>query len=129
MKNAVKRHSGFLASGCCESQRTRIKENFILHRLAPQLIAFFYCQISWLLYVMNPEWSYRLNVDFETHAEHEYMLFAWEHPELEQMPFKSAFRKDYGNFATMAGVIRQIGYDERVHKHDSMAKLGMARFA
>jgi hypothetical protein len=109
--------------------RNQVKENFLLYRVAPQIIAFFYYQISWLLYVMKPEWSYRLNVDFETHAEHEYMLFAREHPELEQVPFQSAFKKDYGNFATMADVIRQIGYDERVHKNDSMAKLGMARFA
>ena len=109
--------------------RNRVKENFLLHRLAPQIIAFFYYQVSWLLYVIKPEWSYRLNVDFETHAEHEYMLFAREHPELEQVPFESAFREDYGNFATMADVIRQIGYDERVHKNESMAKLGMARFA
>lgn len=109
--------------------RTRIKERFLLHRLAPQIIAFFYYQVSWLLYVIKPEWSYRLNVDFETHAEHEYMLFARERPELEQMPFESAFKKDYGDFATMADVIRQIGYDERVHKNDSMDKLGMARFA
>jgi len=29
----------------------------------------------------------------------------------------------------MADVIRQIGYDERVHKQDSMQKLGMPRFA
>lgn len=108
--------------------RRGVKESFVLHRLLPQLIAFVYYQISWLLYVMNPEWSYRLNVDFETHAEHEYMLFACEHPELEQEPFVSAFKKDYGNFATMADVIRQIGYDERVHKHESMAKFGIARF-
>ena len=109
--------------------RNRVTEYFLLHRLAPQVVAFFYYQISWLLYVMKPEWSYRLNVDFETHAEREYMLFAREHPELEQMPFESVFKKDYGDFATMADVIRQIGYDERVHKHESMAKLGMARFA
>ena len=109
--------------------RHRVTEHFLLHRLAPQVLAVFYYQISWLLYVMKPEWSYRLNVDFETHAEHEYMLFAREHPELEQMPFESAFKKDYGDFATMADVIRQIGYDERVHKNESMAKLGMARFA
>ncbi len=109
--------------------RRRIPERFLLHRLMPQVIAFFYYQISWLLYLLKPEWSYRLNIDFEAHAEHEYMSFAREHPELEQMPFESAFKKDYGNFATMADVVRQIGYDERVHKNDSMAKLGMARFA
>ncbi len=107
----------------------KVKESFLLHRLAPQIIAFFYYQISWLLYVIKPEWSYRLNVDFETHAEHEYMLFAQEQPELERIPFDSAFKKDYGNFAAMADVIRQIGYDERVHKHESITKLGMARFA
>lgn len=109
--------------------RRRIAENFVLHRLMPQVIAFFYYQISWLLYVLKPEWSYRLNVDFETHAEHEYMSFAREHPELEQMPFDSAFKKDYGYFATMADVVRQIGYDERVHKEDSMRTIGMARFS
>lgn len=109
--------------------RRRIREGFVRHRLMPQVIAFVYYQISWLLYVIKPEWIYRLNVDFETHAEHEYMRFAQEHPELEQMPFESVFKKDYGDFRTMADVIRQIGYDERVHKNESMAKLGMARFA
>jgi hypothetical protein len=109
--------------------RWKIKENFILHRLIPQVIAFFYYQISWLMYVMKPKWSYRLNVDFETHAEREYMRFAREHPELEHIPFESAFKKDYGNFGTMADVIRQIGYDERIHKLESLHKLGMARFA
>ncbi len=108
--------------------RRNIREAFVRHRLMPQVIAFVYYQISWLLYVVKPEWSYRLNVDFEAHAEHEYMLFAQEHPELEQVPFESAFKKDYGDFATMADVVRQIAYDERVHKNGSMAKLGMARF-
>jgi ubiquinol oxidase len=109
--------------------RQKIHEGFVRHRLIPQIIAFFYYQISWLLYVVKPEWSYRLNVDFEAHAEHEYMLFVREHSELEQMPFESLFKKDYGDFRTMADVIRQIGYDEQVHKNESMAKLGMARFA
>ncbi len=109
--------------------RRKIPEMFVLHRLAPQVIAFFYYQISWLLYVIKPAWSYRLNVEFEDHAEREYMLFAQEHPELESEPFESAFKKDYGDFATMADVIRQIGCDERMHKEASMMKMGMARFA
>lgn len=108
--------------------RNRITESFLLHRLVPQVIAFLYYQLSWLLYVMKPQWSYRLNVDFETHAEREYMLFAHEHPELGQVPFQSHFKKDYGNFETMADVIRQIGYDERTYKLESMHKLSLARF-
>jgi hypothetical protein len=109
--------------------RHRIREGFLRYRLMPQLIAFVYYHVSWLLYVLKPEWSYRLNYEFETHAEHEYMLFVREHPEFEREPFVSAFRKDYGDFPTWADTLRQIGYDERVHKEESMAKLGMARFA
>jgi hypothetical protein len=45
----------------------------------PQVIAFAYYQQSWLLSVIRPKWSYRLNADFEDHAEHEYMLFVDEH--------------------------------------------------
>jgi hypothetical protein len=81
--------------------RHKITESFIRHRLMPQVIAFVYYQVSWLLYVMRPEWSYRLNVDFENHAEQEYMLFAYEHPELDQIPFQSAFKKHYGDFPTL----------------------------
>jgi hypothetical protein len=43
------------------------------------VIAFAYYQQSWLLYVIRPKWSYRLNADFEDHAEHQYMLFVDEH--------------------------------------------------
>jgi len=92
-------------------------------------VAFFYYHISWLLYVIKPSWSYHLNVEFEDHAEREYMLFAKEHPELEAEPFESDFKKDYGDFPHMADVIRQISYDERMHKEESMMKMGMARFA
>jgi ubiquinol oxidase len=57
-----------------------MREGFLLYRLIPQVIAFFYYQISWLLYVFKPAWSYRLNAAFEDHAEREYMQFVAEHP-------------------------------------------------
>lgn len=109
--------------------RKKIQEGFVRYRLMPQIIAFVYYHISWLLYVMKPEWSYRLNAEFEAHAEYEYMLFAQEHPELDQVPFESCFKNDYGDFSTMGDVVRQIGMDERMHKEESMAKIGAARFA
>ena len=109
--------------------RQQIPEMFFLHRIVPQVIAFFYYQISWLLYVIKSSWSYRLNVEFQDHPEREYMLFAREHPELEAEPFESDFKKDYGDLSMMADVIRQIGYDERMHKEESIMKMGMARFA
>jgi hypothetical protein len=109
--------------------RRGIRESFFWYWLVPQAVAFVYYQIVWLLYVSRPAWSYRLNAEFEDHAEHEYMEFVRERPELEREPFESLFREDYGPFASLADVFRQIGYDERVHKDESLARLERARFA
>ncbi len=106
-----------------------IRENFFLHRLLPQAIAFLYYHISWLLYVIKPSWSYSLNVDLEDHAEHEYMEFVRENPSLESEPFESDFTEDYGRFNSLADLFRQIGYDERVHKCESLARIEQARFS
>lgn len=105
-----------------------IRENFLWHWLIPQIMAFVYYNISWLLYVIRPRWSYMLNVHFEDHAEHEYMEFVAENPSLESEPFESMFVEDYGRFASYADLFRQIGYDERVHKLESLARMGGARF-
>jgi hypothetical protein len=59
-------------------------------RLLPQLLAFGYYQLSWLMYVINPKWSYRLNADFEDHAEHEYAHLVLEHPEWGSSPSRPA---------------------------------------
>jgi hypothetical protein len=71
-----------------------------------------YYQISWLLFVIKPKWSYLLNADFEDHAEHEYMLLVAEHPEWKDIPFRSDFAADYGSFGSLADLFRQIGHDE-----------------
>ena len=84
-----------------------IRENFSQHWLIPQVIAFLYYNISWLLYVIRPKWSYLLNAHFEDHAEHEYMKFVAENPALEQEPFESVFREDYGRFASLADLFRR----------------------
>lgn len=97
--------------------------------LLPQLIAFFYYQVAWLLYVISPAWSYRLNADFEDHAEHEYACLVTEHPEWETTPFTSQFAADYGQFESVADLFRQISHDERVHKLESEARISAARFS
>jgi ubiquinol oxidase len=94
----------------------------------PQLLAFAYYQLSWFLYVVRPGAAYRLNADFEDHAEHEYMAFVAEHPELESLQFRSAFAPDYGAFDSVADCLRQIGHDERVHKEASLLRLRTPRF-
>ena len=104
------------------------REGSIRYWLLPQLVAFAYYQIVWLLYVVRPAAAYRLNAEFEDHAEHEYMEFVRDHPELEREPFDSVLAEDYGRFASQADLFRQIGYDERVHKEESLGWLETPRF-
>jgi ubiquinol oxidase len=106
-----------------------VGENLLLHGFIPQVIALFYYHISWILYVIRPKWSYLLNAYFEDHAEHEYMEYVAENSDLEAQPFDSMFVEDYGQFASLADTFRQIGYDERVHKLESLARVDAARFS
>jgi hypothetical protein len=104
------------------------REGFAKFTVIPQALAFAYYQLSWLLYVMNPAWSYRLNADFEDHAEHEYALLVSEHPEWEGEPFVSEFADDYARVASIADLFRQISHDEQVHKEASLARMAEPRF-
>ena len=105
-----------------------IKENVLLYRILPQVIAFTYYQICWLLYVIKPSWSYLLNAHFEDHAEHEYMEFVAENPQFESESFRSLFEEDYASFESVADIFRQIGHDERMHKEESLELIATARF-
>ena len=109
------------------AQRRGLRQSFVLHRLAPWLIAFFYYHVSWLLFVIRPEWSYRLNADFEDHAEHEYMTYVAEHPELDIQPDPGSYAAQYGQHGSLADLFRQIGHDERIHKLDSLANMSAPR--
>jgi hypothetical protein len=108
--------------------RSGTRESRLYYFWIPQAIALVYYQLSWLLYVLKPSWSYRLNADFEDHAEHEYMQFVAEHPGWETTPYDSALTADYGSFGSLADLFRQIGHDERVHKDDSLRRMREARF-
>ncbi len=108
--------------------KKQIKESKIKYWVIPQIIAFVYYQLSWLLYVIRPGWSYGLNADFEDHAQHEYALLVKENPEWENEPFDSVFAEDYAELDTVADLFRQISYDEKVHKEESLDKMGHPRF-
>ena len=107
---------------------SEVDEGRIRYGVIPQIVAFAYYQLSWALYVVRPAWSYSLNADFEDHAEHEYMHYVVEHPELEQQPFAPVIAKEYGAFASQADLFRQIAHDERVHKEESLAAMAEPRF-
>jgi ubiquinol oxidase len=99
-----------------------------LNRVLPQVIAFGYYQLSWMLYAIDPRWSYRLNADFEDHAEHEYALLVEEHPEWSTVTHEGQFTAEFGRFDSLADLFRQIGYDERLHKLESEALMAHPRF-
>jgi hypothetical protein len=92
-------------------------------RLLPQIVAFGFYQISFALFTWRRSWSYRLNADIEDHAEHEYAELVSEHPEWESVEYHSTFAGDYVAFESRADVLRQIGYDERLHKEESIARI------
>jgi hypothetical protein len=101
-----------------------MKRNVLLHVVAPHFIVLGYYPFSWLAYFLNPAWSYRLNADFEDHAEHEYMEMVRENPSWDGEPFESGYKKDYGpSLATWGDLFRRIGLDEREHKEQSVARL------
>jgi hypothetical protein len=110
------------------AQRQGLRQPFLRHRLAPWLMAICYYHVSWLLLLIRPEASYRLNAEFEDHAEHEYMAYVAEHPELESWADPGTYAAEYGRYDSLADLFRQIGHDERTHKLDSLASMSAPRF-
>jgi len=109
-------------------ERSGKRENFLRYRLFPQVIAMTYYYLSWFLYVLQPAWSYRLNADFEDHAEHEYAEFVQENPAFDETAYDGPFVEEYGAYATVGDLFRQIGHDERVHKEESLVRMAEPRF-
>jgi len=107
-------------------QRKGVRTRWFRHRVLPRVLAGLYHPMSWVLFIVNPATSYRLNASFEDHAEHEYMHYVAEHPELENELFRSELSEVFGHVATIADVLRQIGHDERVHKLDSLLEADRA---
>ena len=105
------------------------RRSFVRSRVIPQLLAFAYYQLSWFMFAIRPAWSYRLNADFEDHAEHEYALLVSEHPGWEEAAYHGEFTIDFGAYDCLADLFRQIGYDERLHRLESEARMTAPRFA
>jgi ubiquinol oxidase len=76
-----------------------------------------------------PGGSYRLNADFEDHAEHEYALLVQEHPSGSTCPTAGEFTGDFGDYDSLADLFRQISFDERLHKLESEHMMAKPRFS
>jgi ubiquinol oxidase len=104
------------------------RRSWLRTRVVPQVLAFVYYQLSWFMFAMRPAWSYRLNADFEDHAEHEYAHLVAENPAWETTPYDGRFVDDFGTYDSLSDLFRQICYDERLHKLESETKLHSPRF-
>lgn len=95
-------------------QKKEVHRNIFLYRLTPQILAFFYHHLGWILYLFNPALSYSLIIDLEDYAEHGYLEFVRDHPQLEQHA---------------ADLLRKIALDERLHKEESLARMESGDFS
>lgn len=103
------------------------KQGRLRHGLLPRLMCLGYWHFCWLLYAVRPQWSHRLNADFEDHAEHEYAEFVRDHPELELTPWATTTCAEYGAYDSVADLLRQVSHDERCHKRESEVRLTEGR--
>ncbi len=104
-----------------------IKLGWIRHWLLPRLMAWQYYHFSRLLFRLRPVWSFAMNAAFESHAEHQYMLMAKEHPEWDEESFESVHYEHYPRQKTFGDLIRRIGLDEREHMNRSLAEVKRLR--
>ena len=103
------------------------RRTWLKDRIIPQVLAVAYYQLSWMMFVVSPRWSYRLNADFEDHAAHEYAHLVEENPQWEDQAFVSEFEGDYGSYDNLADMFRQIGYDEVLHREESEVMMDRGR--
>jgi len=100
-----------------------IKLSWFKHFLLPRHMTFVYFHMTRIMYRVKPEWSFAMNAAFESHAEHEYMLYAREHPEFENEPVESAWFAHYPRQKTLADLVRRVGLDERDHMNHSLDEI------
>lgn len=101
------------------------KAGFIRYSLIPMGFAFFYYWMSYILYFINPKYSYQLNYMFESHAFDQYDKFLkiYEH-ELKQKPVHSKFLEWYGRYPrSQYDFFLSVRNDEIVHRNNSIEEI------
>lgn len=101
------------------------KAGLIRHTLIPMLFAFFYFWWSYVLYLVNPRYSYELNYMFENHAFEQYSRFLETRgEELKKKPVRSDFLDWYGRHPrTQYEFFLSIRNDEIIHRNTSIHEI------
>jgi hypothetical protein len=103
-----------------------LRESWFRQSAMPWGACFVYGGFSRWLARFRIRRAFHLNAEFEDHAEHTYMQFVKDHPELETMKVESAEAQRRGPFESWADVFRRIALDERDHMNQSFRFCGMA---
>ena len=104
-----------------------IRQGWLHSTLLPRLMVFGYYHFSRFVYWICPRWSYAMNAAFESHAEHQYMLMAQEHPEWDEEPHDSAYYDHYPRQKTLGDLVRRLALDERDHMNHSLEEIAHSR--
>ncbi len=101
------------------------RPRFLLHTAVPMCFAFFYFWWSYVLYLLNPRYSYELNFLFEQHAFEQYSRFLEVNGEkLKHKKIESGFLSWYGRHpANQYEFFRSVRNDELIHRNSSISEI------
>jgi len=107
------------------ARREGERAGFFLHTLIPMLFAFFYFWWSYVLYLVNPRYSYELNYLFENHAFEQYSRFLETRgEELKKKSAECEFLTWYGrNPRNQFEFFQSIRNDEIIHRNTSLKEI------
>lgn len=105
--------------------REEERAGVIRHTLIPMFFAFFYFWWSYVLYLINPRYSYELNYMFENHAFEQYSRFLEKRgEELKKKPVMSEFLTWYGRHPrSQYEFFQSIRNDEIIHRNTSIKEI------
>ncbi len=101
------------------------KAGFVRFSFIPMAFAFFYYWMSYILYLLNPKYSYQLNYMFESHAfeQYDWFLKLYEH-ELKNKKCESKFLDWYGRFPrSQYDFFLSVRNDEIIHRNSSIEQI------
>ncbi len=101
-----------------------VKLKWFRDKFLPPVAAFIYNFLSRSLARINIQAAFKLNADFEDHAEHEYFGYVEQYPELENQPVNAEVVTKFGEYKNWADVFRRIALDERDHMNNSLQRCG-----
>lgn len=110
-------------------KQNKIRDNWFWYYFVLPIAVFKYTMFSRLLAFFSIKTAWRLNADFEDHAEHTYMQYIKDNPQLENEKVDSELvhdgrGPDNGRYPSWADVFRRFGLDEREHMMESLKRIG-----